>query len=156
MYGGFGLNIANSQSLAFYAGKGLKSVTASFELSMERLRALGGTLPRGAVAYGYLPLMRTRACPLRTAHGCSCGGAPALTDRMGVRFPMECAGKRYQTLLNSVPLHIAERDMRGLDYLLLYFTGETPEECACVIEEFTMRQKSARPRTSGLYYRELL
>ena len=156
VYGGFGLNIANSQALAFYAGQGLKSVTASFELSMERLRALGGTLPRGAMAYGYLPLMRLRACPLRTARGCSCGGVPALTDRMGVRFPMECAGRRYQTLLNSVPLHIAERDTRGLDYLLLYFTGETPEECARVIGEFALRQKSAGPRTGGLYYRELL
>ncbi|MCI5754615.1 MAG: U32 family peptidase [Clostridiales bacterium] len=156
VHGGFGLNIANSQALDYYAGQGLASVTASFELSMERLRALCGTLPRGAMAYGYLPLMRLRVCPLRTARGCSCAGAPALTDRLGVRFPMECAGKRYQTLLNSVPLHIAERDTRGLDYLLLYFTGETPEECARVIGEFTLRQKSTGPRTGGLYYRELL
>ena len=156
VHGGFGLNIANTQALAFYAEQGLSSAVVSFELSMERIRALSGSLARGVMAYGYLPLMRLRACPLRSANGCTCGGAPYLTDRRGVRFPMECAQKRYSTLLNSVPLHIAERNMRGLDYLVLYFTIESPKECLQVIGEFKTRQKSTRPRTGGLYYRELL
>jgi hypothetical protein len=55
-----------------------------------------------------------------------------------------------------VPLHIAERDLRGLDFALLYFTGESAGECAAVTEDFRLRRRSGKERTGGLYYRELL
>ncbi|MBQ3405369.1 MAG: U32 family peptidase [Oscillospiraceae bacterium] len=157
VHGGFGLNILNTRALEFYEALGLESVTVSFELSMSKTKALGGSIYRGIAAYGRLPLMRFRACPVRASVGCGkCGGRGRLTDRMGIDFPVECGDRKYSTLLNSVPLHIAERDTDGPDYLLLYFTRESPEDCMRVIDEFERGLKSDRPRTGGLYYRELL
>jgi putative protease len=156
VHGGFGLNIANTQAAGFYEAQGLSSFTVSFELSMEKIRALGGDLPRGMVAYGHLPLMVYRNCPLRASIGCSaCQGQGTLTDRKGIQFPVECGQKQYSRLLNSVPLHIAERDDPG-DFRLLYFTREDKALCQQVIEDFRRNRKAAFPRTGGLYYRELL
>ena len=156
VYGGFGLNVMNTQALDFYELEGLSAVTMSFELGMEKIKALGGTLPRGIVAYGYLPLMRFRNCPVRAAMGCTeCGGEGVLTDRKGIEFPVECGGKRYSTLLNSLPLHIAERDDPG-DFRLLYFTRETRDECQEILRDFAHNWKMDGKRTGGLYWRELL
>ncbi|MBR6207908.1 MAG: U32 family peptidase [Oscillospiraceae bacterium] len=155
--GGAGLNILNTQALRHYQQEGLLSLTASWELSLREIKALGGTAPLGILAYGRLPLMRFRNCPMRAFAGCAdCGGRGELRDRRGVRFPLECGEKKTVTLLNSVPLHIAERDWRGLDFLLLYFTRETRRECASLTEDYRFRRKSAGERTGGLYFRELI
>lgn len=155
--GGFGLNLLNSRALALAEDLGLQSATVSFELAMGKVRALGGRLPRGIIAFGHLPLMRWRNCPVKAFRGCGdCGGRGELTDRLGVRFGVECGERRFASLLNSVPLHIAERDLRGLDYLLLYFTRESAADCQRITEDFRLRRKSEGKRTGGLYYRELL
>ncbi len=157
VHGGFGLNILNGTALRVYEEQGLESALLSFELAMNKAKAVGGQLPRGLMAYGYLPLMRWRVCPLQASVGCAkCGGKGSLSDRLGVRFGVECMDKHYSTLLNSVPLHIAERDLRGFDYLLFYFTRESREEIRTVLDDYTLRRKSADKRTGGLYFRELL
>ncbi len=154
--GGFGLNITNAQAIDFYVNQGLASLTLSFELPMKKLRALDGPVSWGIAAYGHLPLMRFRNCPVRSSIGCAaCGGSGELTDRKGIAFPVECGGKKYASLLNSVPLHIADRDDPG-DWRLLWFTRESRERCAAVIREFQAGLPSPLPRTGGLYYRELL
>ena len=157
LHGGSGLNVLNTPALELYQQQGLASVTVSFEMNMKDVPALGGSVPLGLMAYGYLPLMRFRNCPLRARTGCrKCGGRRELTDRKGVHFAVECGARKYSTLLNSVPLHIAEREIRGVDHRILYFTRETREECAAVTEDFRLRRQSDKPRTGGLYYRELL
>ncbi|MGX8699136.1 MAG: peptidase U32 family protein [bacterium] len=157
VYGGGGLNILNSQSLAFFEAEGLAAATVSWELAMGKIRALRGALPRGLVVYGRLPLMRFRACPLRGEKGCgACPGGGSLTDRLGNRFPVICHGRRYQTLLNCVPLHLGGKQVAEVDFRLLYFTTETPEEVRRVTEELRANRESAAPRTGGLYYRQLL
>ena len=145
-----------SGAIDHYVNLCLASITVSFELPMAKLRALDGALPLGMAAYGYLPLMRFRNCPVRAHLGCGkCGGAGSLTDRRGTAFPVECGQRRYATLLNSVPLHMAGRD-DPLDYRLLWFTRETPAACGQVIEDFLLGRPPEGPRTGGLYYRELL
>lgn len=157
VYGGFGLNIVGTEALRAYEEQGLRAVTLSFEPSMNLLKAIGGCLPRGILAYGRLPLMRWRNCPLKAGIGCAaCGGKGSLTDRMGVEFPVECSGKKYSSLLNSLPLHIGEKDLRGFDFALLYFTRESAGECAAVLEQYRQKKPAAGRRTGGLYYRELL
>ena len=157
LHGGAGLNILNTEALRHYEEEGLASVTASFELSMRGVKSLGGTVPCGAIVYGRLPLMHFRNCPLRAQTGCAaCRARGELTDRRGVRFPVECGEKKYSTLLNSVPLHIADRDLRGLDHLILWFTRESAAECAAVAADYRAGRKPERERTGGLYYRELL
>ena len=154
--GGFGLNVINTEAIDFYVNQGLLSLTVSFELPMAKIKDLGGRISRGIAAYGYLPLMRFRNCPVRAGTGCkTCGGHGALTDRKGVTFPVECGERKYATLLNSLPLHIAGRDDPA-DFRLLYFTREQPEECERIIGEFLAGKASPLPRTGGLYYRNLM
>ena len=154
--GGFGLNILNGQAMDYYVNSGLASLTLSFELPMSKIKALDCAVPWGIAAYGHLPLMRFRACPVRAHLGCaSCGGCGSLTDRHGVEFPVECGEQKYASLLNSVPLDIAGRDDPG-DFRLLWFTREMPEVCGQVIDRFLTNQAADGPRTGGLYYRTLL
>ncbi len=157
VYGGFGLNITNSAAVSAMKDLGLSALTVSFEISMKQVNELGGDIPRGIVTYGNLPLMHYRNCPVRASIGCAaCRERGSLTDRKGITFPVECCERRFSTLLNSVPLHIAERDLRGLDFSLLWFTRETAADVREIISDFRSGRKISRPRTSGLYYRELL
>jgi len=157
VHGGYGLNCTNTESLRFYEEQNLDSLTLSFELSMNAIKSLGGTLPRGIVSYGSLPLMQLRNCPIKASIGCAAYGQKGdLTDRMNVRFPVECDHYRTVALLNSVPLDIAERSMRGLDHQILYFTRETQTEISEITARFTAGVKTEEPHTTGLYYRTLL
>lgn len=157
VHGGFALNVTNTEALRFYDEQSLASVAISFELAMTKVKSLGGSVPRGIVSYGYLPLMHLRNCPVRAFSGCAaCGGRGKLTDRKRIDFPVECDEVRAATLLNSVPLDLAGRNLSGLDFQLLYFTRETVEEAAAVTGRFQRDQKTDAPHTAGLYYRDLL
>lgn len=157
VHGGYGLNVSNTEALRFYESQALSSLTLSFELSMSAIKALGGSMPRGILSYGYLPLMHLRNCPIKASIGCAaCGQKGELTDRMSIRFPVECDHYRTVSLLNSVPLDIAERNLRGLDHQILYFTRESQDEIAAVTARFLAGEKTADAHTTGLYYRTLL
>jgi len=156
-YGGHGLNILNSIALMEYEKLGLAEATVSFELPMAKISRLGGTLPRGILGYGYLPLMRFRACPIQKSGGCgNCPGSGSLTDRLGKTFSVLCSGRRYATLLNSLPLWIADKEISGADFLTLYFTTESPERCLSVYRAYQKNMPPDTERTNGLYFRELL
>ena len=156
-HGGPTLNVTNTLSLEAYEAMGLADATLSFELPVRMGSKLGGSKPRGILAYGRLPLMQFRACPARGEKGCgSCGGRPELVDRKGVVFPMICHDRRYTTLLNSVPLYLGDKSLPPFDFLTLYFTTEDRETCRRVFDGF---RKGAAPwfdRTSGLAFRTLL
>lgn len=155
-HGGHGLNILNSVSLSEYARLGFDDLTVSFELNTKDIAALKGPAPRGILAYGRLPLMNMRACPAQGTSGCGgCGGKTELVDRKGIRFPLFCQGRKYVTLLNSVPLNIAERPLPPLDFLTLYFTDEPAAACREIVEDYMQRRPFDGRRTGGLYYREL-
>ena len=156
-HGGAGLNLLNSFALAQAQALGLCDATVSFELSMAAIGALRGTLPRGLIAYGRLPLMRMRCCPLQTQGGCgACPGGGELTDRKGVRFPVRCDARRYSTLHNSVPLNLAGEQTAGVSFITLYFTVESARECQRISRSFLAGERDDAPRTRGLYYRTLL
>lgn len=156
VYGGAGLNILNTPALEEYKALGLDAATVSFELSMNAIGHLGSALKRGYIAYGHLPLMRVRSCPNRPNGNCrGCDGRPSLTDRMGVTFPMICSGKRYTTILNSVPLHLGGKPQANADFRTLYFTVEKSEQCREITTELINNEESREKRTGGLYYRTL-
>ncbi len=157
VHGGYGLNCANTEALRFYEAQGLASLTLSFELSMAAIKQLGGSISRGIVSYGNLPLMQLRNCPIQASVGCAaCKQAGELTDRMRVRFAVECDHFRTVALLNSVPLDIAERNLQGLDHQILYFTRENSAEIEHVTARFQAAEKTLETHTTGLYYRTLL
>ena len=157
LHGGAALNLLSSRALERAGALGLADATVSFELAMSAIRKLAGKTPRGLIAYGRLPLMRMRCCPVQGERGCgACTGRSELVDRMGVKFPTLCDRKRYTTLLNSVPLNLSDEPIRGVDFITLYFTLETREECEQIARDFAAHSAPKGERTRGLYYRTLL
>ncbi|MEG0912135.1 MAG: DUF3656 domain-containing protein [Oscillospiraceae bacterium] len=156
LFGGHGLNILNSEALCEYERLGVSDITTSFELSLDRIRRLGGTTPRGFIAYAHLPLMRFRVCPIQGSDGCgSCDGQRFVTDRKGNEFTVLCSERKYQSLLNPVPLYMSDKNLSGVDFLTLYFTIETAGECRSVCDSYAARIEPPKNHTNGLYFREI-
>ena len=164
--GGYSLNVTNAYALRECARLGLGACELSFELDLGEARRLDGGLAKGILAYGYLPLMALRNCPIQAAKGCrACRGYESLIDRKGVAFTVDCGahdGRRREVsdLYNSVPLWLADRpeELRGFDFITLYFTRETPGVCERVAAAYAGEPGAYQPeaRTRGLYYREVL
>lgn len=165
--GGYSLNITNSAAVQEYGALGLGDTELSFELPVTRARSLGGFLPQGILAYGYLPLMALRNCPIKAAIGCGkCRGYETLTDRKGVRFAVDCGRhdghpRQVSELYNSVPLWLADRlgELEGLSFLTLWFTRESAAQCEAVVQSYAEgRPMPGGPseKTRGLYYRTVL
>ena len=161
MHGGMMLNILNSQALERYLDLGLADACLSFELPFSEmgtvLQSKTDGKKTGAVMYGYLPLMKLRACPAKGENGCgSCTGRSVLTDRIGECFTVICREKQYSELLNCVPLYVGDRNLPPLDYGLLYFTTETAEKCRAACEAYINKRGFPGRKTAGLYFRRLL
>ena len=157
VHGGANLNILNSRALEEYRALGLTDATVSVELSMTNLRRLEGETPRGLITYGYLPLMKFRACPAQGKKGCrGCTGITPMTDRKNESFTVICRGRQYSELLNCVPLYIGDKPISGADFCTLYFTIESKSQCMEVCSLFKAHAAAPFRRTGGLYYRELL
>ncbi|MBR5976911.1 MAG: U32 family peptidase, partial [Clostridia bacterium] len=156
--GGPTLNAYNSFAVAEYKDMRLHSIVVSTELELSKISALRASLPRGIVAYGRTPLMLVRNCPVKNGRNCrACGSSLCLTDRKGIHFPVTCepnAG-RASEILNSRPIYLADKqqDLRSLDFQLLYFTVESPEEVAKVLAAFRDEKEPQGDFTRGLYYR---
>jgi len=155
--GGFDLNILNSRALAEWAALGLSETLLSPEIRLAGAEKLGGSIPRGVVAYGRLPLMLYRCCPMQGKKGClGCDGRRQLTDRQGEKFTVLCHRKQFSSLLNPVPLYVSDRDLDGLDFQLAYFTTEDAETCRAVAARMAAREPFSGRRTLGPYCRSML
>lgn len=151
------MNIMNSKAIAVYNSLGVRDVTLSFETSFELINKIKSKCRTGFFAYGHLPLMHFRCCPMQTAKGCgSCTGERELTDRRGDKFTVLCENRRYSVLYNPVPLYTGDKKMPSVDFAVLYFTNETKEECADIINSFEERKSLPCRRTAGLYDKILL
>lgn len=152
VHGDFGLNVMNSVS----AGMVNKPIL-SFEMSLGEINAV--SLPGcGAVAYGFLPLMLMRNCPVKADIGCEkCKKRGSLTDRTGTRFPVCCSPFGYSELFNSVPLYMADRQGEiKTEFLHFYFTRESRSRVEKIIRLFQNEAAADFAFTRGLYYRKTL
>ncbi len=148
--GGFGLNITNSDSLEEYRKMGVREAVVSPEMSLGAISDLSADARVGLFAYGYLPLMLLRACPVRAAIGCEkCGEKGEIKDRYGVKFRLTCHSKAYSSLLNSVPHYVGDIKI-PTDFALLYFTTENKSEVERIFAAFTRSERIAK-RTKGFY-----
>ena len=155
--GGFDLNIENSRALRVYETLGVRETLLSLEIPMSDVRRLGGQIPRGILLYGHMPLMLFRCCPMQGKEGCgSCDGRRSLKDRQGTEFPVLCHRKQYSTLLNSVPLYVGDKDLRGLDYGVVWFSVEEREECREIWKRCLKKETWPGNRTNGPYFRRIL
>ncbi len=152
---GFGMNIFNSASLEELEKAGFRDTLLSCELNSGQIAALCGEMPRGVFAYGRIPLMLTRSCPVKSTLSCKeCAGKSELIDRTGAAFPVICANGCCE-ILNCRPLYLADRlsEIKGADYYLMYFTNETKAECARVISAYKNGEKPEGEFTRGLFFR---
>ncbi len=154
--GGNGLNVFNSQSLQVVADLGITKQTVSHELSLDSISVLQSRIPLGLFAYGRLPLMLLRNCPVKNGGDCStCTGE--IVDRKDIHFPLQCESGCTE-LLNSAPLWLADRlqEISNIDDLFLSFTDETPEQTEAIIKSYVTGGEPPRKYTRGNYYKGVL
>ncbi|MGN1481983.1 DUF3656 domain-containing U32 family peptidase [Porcipelethomonas sp.] len=156
LHGDFGLNIANSYSINFLKKIDFEDAVLSFELKLGQINALKKSMNTGIIAYGYLPVMLTRNCPVKNETGCKkC--EKFLQDRTGRRNKIICH-KKYTEILNSQPLYMADRmdEIKNVSFITLYFNDESPSEIKKIIREYKSGGKMRENITRGLYYRGVL
>ena len=156
--GDLGLNISNSEALETLNGFGINSAIISCEEKITDINRLSDVAYKGIVAYGNIPLMLFRNCPLKNGISCKdCKKDGVITDRLGVEFPIRCR-MGYSELLNSQPIWLADRksELSSLDFIVLYFTRETLDRVKEVIEAYKNGLPSDVKHTRGLYYRGTL
>lgn len=152
VYGDFGLNIFNSLSAGM-----INSPILSFELALDEANKINAA-DTGMIAYGRLPLMLTRNCPIKNNIGCArCEKNGSLTDRKGAEFPIVCSPYPCVELLNSVVLYMADRmDEIKTDFIHFYFTDESVSDVEKIISLYQNGKKADFDYTRGLYYRGVL
>ena len=156
--GNWGFNVNNKYSIDALEQIGLDSVMISAEISVKELKKISSAIPIGVFAYGRLPLMLTRNCPIKNGKNCvQCDKKGSLIDRKGIEFPVMCR-TGYSEVLNSAPLYMGDRltELPDVDFLVLYFTNETQEEVSKIINAYSNGTKYSGDYTRNLYYRDLI
>jgi len=159
VHGGFRLNITNSLALKKYEELGLTDGIFSVELSLTGVGKIKSGIPMGIMAYGKLPLMVMRRCPVRDdklcvgCDPCVGNGCNSLTDRLGNKLQTLCRMGETE-ILNPVPIALSDRaDNINADFMVLRFSpGENIGEIVRIYERglpFTGKF------TRGLYYKRV-
>lgn len=159
MTGGFGLNITNNVAAQFYAEQGLSSLLILPEVKDSDIASIAPTrngkpVPTGVMVYGHMPLMLTRACPLQNIHDCAhCDKTGVLTDRKAKKFPVRC-GLGVRTIYNPVPIYMGDKPgALAVDYGVAYFTLESREEAAQILDSIRTHAPFEGEFTRGLYFK---
>lgn len=161
LHGGHRMNIINSYAAGVCGHLGFSDITLSFEGTAEQLAEIHTPVPRGIVAYGRLPLMIMRRCPVSC--GSPCGrvhlfdnsGVPCgkhISDRRGNKMPVLCGGNSVE-ILNPDLLIMSDRQsaLKPFDFAVLKFTDE--EEIKPVLDMYLNNRKPSGSLTRGLYFR---
>ena len=159
MSGSFGLNITNQLAAQFYADNGLGSMLILPEVKDGDISTIAPThdgrpVPTGVLVYGHMPLMVTRACPLQNIHDCAhCDKTGVLTDRKAKKFPVRC-GLGVRTIYNPVPIYMGDKPgALTVDYGVAYFTLESREEAAQILDMIRTHAPFEGDFTRGLYFK---
>lgn len=160
IFGGYRMNLLNSLSAAVCADFGFRDITLSFEGTAAALARISSPVSRGIVAYGRLPLMLLRRCPIADGKPCGrkdpfgagegCGGC--LKDRHGGELPVLCGGNCVELLNPDVLIMSDKRDvLQQFDFALLKFTVE--DDVKSVLDMYENCRKPSGKLTRGLYFR---
>ena len=159
LHGGMGLNVTNPLAAQEYAALGARSLLISPEVRDADMagfapRGAAGAVPVGALVYGHMPLMLTRACPLHNLHDCrGCPRSGELTDRKGRRFPVRCA-LGVRTVYNPVPIYMGDKPQAlPVDFGVAWFSLESREQAAEVLRLLLAAEPFPGEFTRGLYFR---
>ena len=159
MSGSFGLNITNQLAAQFYADHGISSMLILPEVKDSDISTIaptrdGSPVSTGVLVYGHTPLMVTRACPLQNIHDCAhCDKTGVLTDRKAKKFPVRC-GLGVRTIYNPVPIYMGDKPgALTVDYGVAYFTLESREEAAQILDMIRTHAPFEGDFTRGLYFK---
>ena len=142
LHGDYRLNVANDATVLALEQLGFADVIASAEMSMARLRDLGGAT--AAIVYGRVPLMTLERCINKQAGGCAActEGRAELVDRRGVRFPVIREYGHRNLVLNSLPTGMSDKvrmlEDNGIASQHFLFTVESAKEVESVISAYKM------------------
>lgn len=152
----FAMNIANSLSLKWASDYGCKDVELSVELDIQRLKSVKSQIPVGVASYGYLPLMMTRNCPVKSGvHSCAtCKKQLKLQDRKKEEFSLRCDGVVTE-ILNCVPLILPQEiySYPNIVFTILHMYVENSVENKEKIIKKMSENRSFTRFTHGLYLR---
>jgi len=160
------LNVFNSYSLKCF--EGYRGVTLSSELNLKEISKIGGRVKKEVVAYGKIPLMIMKNCPVKSITGkCGKNGGYTLRDRKNEEFIMVCDGYCHSVILNSKNIYMADKlaDIKrsGIDRIRLNFYDESFEEALKTIKEYKkalngedIEKKPENSFTRGHFYRGVL
>lgn len=156
IFGGVRLNCLNSETLSFLAGCGVRDTVVSAELTARQMNTLKKPFPIGFLAYGFLPLIITRRCPIRDGKPCgtTCCGK-SVTDRRKRKMRVICSENTAE-ILNSDALDLGDRldAFQNADFAVLKFTVE--KKIAPILSAYAEgRRTGSEPFTRGLYFRGL-
>lgn len=154
MHGGVRLNCTNSEAVHILSEYEQKDAIVSEELTVERINRLEKPIPLGFIAYGYLPLMITRRCPIKNGKPCGTECCrKGITDRSGRRLEVICE-KNYVEILNSDVLMLSDRSdsFTNMDFAVLKFTVEN--DISSIISRYVSGEAAENNGfTRGLYFR---
>jgi len=125
-HGGFRLNVTNSSALRKYAELGLADCICSLEMPAKDIGTGDSPIPRGFMAYGYMPFMLMRYDP-----------GEDLTDRLGNSLQVI---KRYDETEVLNPVALVTEGVQA-DFAVLRFS---PDERVHITPEY-------EKHTRGLY-----
>lgn len=151
LHGAFGLHITNAYAAEYWRAQGLADALCS----PEAPRMPAQMLPLGVFAYGRLPLMLMRNCPVKAEIGCAkC--THLLKDRKGAAVYNDCTRclekPDYAELFNAVTVWQADKPVQGAAYALLAMTDETPARVREVLTAYLRGADGYAPQkyTRGL------
>ena len=161
LHGGHRMNIINSYAAGVCGDFDFEDITLSFEGTAAQLAEIRSPIPRGVVAYGRLPLMIMRRCPVSGGKPCGRvrlfddGGTPCgecIADRRGNKMPVLCGGNSVE-ILNPDLLIMSDRSsaLEPFDFAVLKFTDE--KELKPILDMYQNNGKPSGPLTRGLYFR---
>ena len=151
----FGMNIVNDISVSELEKNGVKSFVASPEMKLSQVKNLNSSIKKGIFAYGRLPLMITRNCPVKNQLG-NCKECPhELKDRTNRKMKVYC---RYgmTEIFNSEKIYLANKleSIKNIDFMLLSFTDEDKKDVRKIILDYLKGAENAPVgSTNGLYFR---
>ncbi len=162
IHGGYRMNILNSLSAAACEDFGFADITVSFEGNHDRLSRIRSSVSKGILAYGRIPLMLMRRCPIANGKPCgkrsafgegeSCGNS--LRDRRGNEFPVLCGGNSVELLNPDILILSDKREvMQSFDFCILKFTTEQAAEIETIYNMYAKNGKPNDRLTRGLYFR---
>ena len=149
VHGDIRLNATNNDSVAALERLGVADVILSPELTLARMRDIGGK--SAAIVYGRLPLMVTEKCIGKEIADCkTChAGKATLTDRKGVSFPVLREWEHRSLILNSLPIFMADKENAlrgaGLSMRHFIFSCESPREVDLIIQKYERGEPSSTP-----------